>query len=186
MHGVTSLFQRLESEHRSLSEALDVFERYLARAVAGTGDLFDLPRFAVFFRDFVHLHHEREERILLPALARREFSLERGPLRHIREEHLRENVLLDELFAIVFRRGGCTPDDPALIAAAQAFIQFERSHIAKETHHLYPAAKTALVNDTGRLDDEVARFDGDRAAYSCIAWTERVLGELSATYPLPS
>lgn len=173
---------RLEAEHRALAQALDMFDCFLAKGAAGDADPHDVPRVAAFFRDYVQLHHEREETLLLPAMAEHEFSTTRGPLVYIVEEHAKEGALLDELFAVAFRRGGCAPSDAAFAAAARAFIDFERAHMAKETQYLYPAAKQILVNDTTRLDARDARFDAEHEVYGRRSWAERVLGELSATY----
>ena len=68
-----ALFARLEHEHRTIRETLAAFERYLDLAQGGDARAHaaDLPRFLVLFREYLDLvHHEREERVLLPAYPR--------------------------------------------------------------------------------------------------------------------
>src|SRR6185503_6573918 len=66
--GHMDIFEELTKDHRLISQVLDAFETFVDTAVADL-DLVELNRFAVFFREFVELtHHEREERVLLPAM----------------------------------------------------------------------------------------------------------------------
>jgi hemerythrin-like domain-containing protein len=185
-----SLLSRLEHEHRAILDAIDAFSRFLKAAEADPGsvDASDLARFVLFFREYVDLiHHEREERVLLPALVRHDFSPTAGPLAYVREQHSRERQLLHELVALCFRRGGCRPTDPQLVLAAEAFIAFQRVHIEQEATRLYPVARTVLRNEHSRLRAEQARFDAEHEAYERSAWLERLLGELAAVYlPTPN
>jgi hemerythrin-like domain-containing protein len=178
-----SLFARLEHEHRAILEAVNAFASFLSRAETADVDVHDLPRFVLFFREYVDLiHHDREERVLLPALVRHDFAPCGGPLGHVRDQHARERELLRALLEQCFRRGGCSPNHPELVRAAQAFISFQRTHIEQETHSLYPAARAVLLNDASRLQADLARFDAEREVYGRSAWLERLLGELSAVY----
>lgn len=185
-----TLLNRLEHEHRAILDAIDAFSRFLAAAQADpeSVDASDLPRFALFFREYVDLiHHEREERVLLPALVRHDFSASTGPLAYVKDQHSRERRLLHDLMAQCFRRGGCPANDPELVLAADAFVAFQRHHIEQESSRLYPVARTVLRNERGRLETEQTRFDAEHEAYDRSAWLERVLGELTAVYlPAPS
>jgi hemerythrin-like domain-containing protein len=179
-----TLFARLEHEHRTILDALDAFERFLTLArTTSLADPSDLPRFLLFFREYVdRLHLEREERVLLPALARHDFSTTRGPLAHVRESHDRERELLHALMTLGFRQGGCPASDPELARRAEAFIDFERRHLEQEDDRLYPAAREALRNEHARMQSELARFDAQGDGVDRIAWLERMLGELLSSY----
>jgi hemerythrin-like domain-containing protein len=178
-----SLFVRLGHEHHAIRDALGAFAEFLIRAKRGEADAHDLPRFVTFFREYVDLiHHEREEKLLLPALARHDFAPAAGPLGHVRDQHARERQLLHGLVSQTFRRGGCSPLDPDLVRAAEAFVAFQRSHLDQEDQRLYPAARTVLRNEDARLATELAKFDAEHEAYGRSAWLERLLGELVAVY----
>ena len=185
-----SLLSRLEHEHRAILDAIDAFSRFLKAAEEDPGsvDASDLARFVLFFREYVDLiHHEREERVLLPALVRHDFAPGAGPLAYVREQHARERRLLHDLMAQCFRRGGCPANAPELILAAEAFIAFQRMHIEQEQTRLYPVARTVLRNERTRIQAELARFDAEHEAYDRSAWLERLLGELATIYlPTPS
>lgn len=178
-----NLFARLEHEHDAIRDALRAFAQFLVQAQRNEADPTDLPRFAIFFREYVDLiHHEREERLLLPALVRHDFSPTAGPLRYVRDQHTRERELLQTLVGEVFRRGGCPPTDPALLRAAEEFVAFQHTHLEQEQLHLYPVARQLLRNDTSRLAKELAQFDVEHEAYGRSVWLERVLGELVTVY----
>jgi hemerythrin-like domain-containing protein len=177
------LFSRLEHEHRAIRDAFGAFAEFLSRARRGEADVHDLPRFVLFFREYVDLiHHDREERLLLPALVRHDFGAGAGPLAHVRDQHAREGELLHALMAQTFRRGGAAPSDPELLHAAEALIAFEGNHIEQEERHLYPVARQLLRNEETRLATDLARFDAERDVYGRSAWLERLLGELLSVY----
>lgn len=181
-----ALFTRLEHEHRTILEVLAAFERYLDLAQSGDARAAhaDLPRFLVLFREYLDLtHHEREERVLIPALARHGFAAGFGPSAHVREQHRHERHLLQELFRCAFRQGGCTPEDADFQRLAREFVQFQRTHIEKEDAFLYPAAKKELKDESGLLRKEVDAFDADQDAYGRAPWLERLVGELTTVYP---
>ncbi|MBK6695147.1 MAG: hemerythrin domain-containing protein [Myxococcales bacterium] len=180
-----ALFAHLEHEHRTIVDVMDAFARYLdlAKGDVAKAPAADLPRFLVFFREYVDLvHHEREERVLLPALTRHGFAAGTGPLAHIKEQHEHERQLLHELWRHGFRQGGCSPDDEELQRLARAFIAFQRGHVSKEAQYLYPAAKTQLKDEKGLLLAEDTRFDAEQDAYGRRAWLERLVGELVTIY----
>jgi hemerythrin-like domain-containing protein len=178
-----TLFSRLEHEHQTILDALDGFESFLSLAKTELVDAADLPRFILFFREYVdRIHLEREERVLLPALVRHDFSPTTGPLAHVRESHDREREILQALVIVGFRQGGCRPTDPELERPARAFIDFERMHLEQEGSRLYPAAREALRNEHARMQSELARFDAQGDGVGRIAWLERMLGELLSAY----
>ncbi|MFO0669920.1 MAG: hemerythrin domain-containing protein [Polyangiaceae bacterium] len=180
-----ALFANLDHEHRTIREIIDAFERYLALAAQGDARAraADLPRFLVFFREYVDLvHHEREERVLLPALARHGFAPGFGPSAHVKEQHRHERHLLHEVYRWGFRPGGCPADDPELQRLAKDLIKFQRTHLEKEEQFLYPAAKKELKDEAGLLKKEVADFDAEQDNYGRRPWLERMVGELATLY----
>lgn len=186
LEAMDALFARLEHEHRTIRETLAAFERYLdlAQARDARAHSPDLARFLVLFREYLDLvHHEREERVLLPALARHGFAEKFGPSAHVREQHRHERHLLHDLFRCGFRQGGCEPHDAELQRAGRELVAFQRTHIEKEDAFLYPAAKKELKDESGLLRKAVDEFDAEQDRFGRSAWLERLVGELTTVYP---
>lgn len=180
-----ALFANLEHEHRTIREILDAFERYLGLAEKGDARAAaaDLPRFLVFLREYLDLvHHEREERVLLTALARHGFAPGFGPSAHVKEQHRHERHLLHEVFRCGFRQGGCSANDPELQRLAKDLIKFQRTHLEKEEQFLYPAARKELKDEGGLLKKAVDAFDAEQDDYGRRPWLERMVGELALVY----
>lgn len=180
-----ALFANLEHEHGTIREVLSAFERYLDLAEKGDAraDAADLPRFLVFFREYVDLvHHEREERVLLTALGRHGFAPGFGPSAHVREQHRHERHLLHQVFRCGFRQGGCRADDAEFQRLAKDLLKFQRTHLEKEEQFLYPAAKKELKDEAGLLQKAVAEFDAEQDDYGRRPWLERMVGELALLY----
>lgn len=181
-----ALFERLEHEHRTIREVLSAFDRFLVAAAESPTPAHraDVPRFLIFFREYVDLvHHEREERVLLPALARHGFAAKFGPSAHVKDQHGHERHLVHELFRHALRQGGCEPNDPEFVRLAREFLTFQMRHIDKEDEFLYPTAKKELKDENAILKNEVDKFDTERNAYGRLAWLERMVGEFTTVYP---
>ena len=79
----------LTKEHQMISDLLGALQAYGTRLRGGASvDPVDLPRFAEVLRELVdYRHHEKEEGILLPLLARNGFAWNLGLLAELRREH---------------------------------------------------------------------------------------------------
>lgn len=139
--------ETLIREHQSIGRLVDALEAYARRIkqVRG-GDASDLAEFAAVFTEFAEcLHHEKEESILLPALARSGVRWEVGALPAVRREHRQEAYLIDVLRQAGERAYSWNAEDRRHIAAAaQALVEFQRSHHALESSELFPLVPRQL------------------------------------------
>ena len=122
----------------------------------------DLESFVRVFDGFADCaHHEKEEAVLLPFLARHGFAWTQGPLAEVRREHRQERYLIsvlghaaarDEPWSEEQRRG--------VFAAASELAAFQVEHMAKEDTLLFPAVLERLSTDEQQaLAAELAAFD---------------------------
>lgn len=94
-----SALKSLMDEHQVIVELLGALHTYATRLRGGVAvDPADLGRFAEVFRELVdYRHHEKEEGILLPLLARNGFEWSSGMLADLRREHGHLRYLIDVL-----------------------------------------------------------------------------------------
>lgn len=153
----------LTKEHHMISELIGALQTYGARLRSGASvDPADLPRFADVLRELVdYRHHEKEEGILLPLLARNGFAWNLGLLAELRREHGHLGYLLDVLCQASARDSALGDGERRQIAeATTAFVDFKRRHIHKETNELFPAIYARLSPAAlEQLALELAQFD---------------------------
>lgn len=151
------LFDTLTDEHRLITRTVHALESFIEGVEAGGElDTFELNRFVVFLREFVDLvHHEREERILFPAMARLGYAKTGAPIAHIRDEHRQEhNILFQIRQAAVRARPLSSASRAHLVGLVRELIVFQREHIKKENELLYPTVKKEF---SGKTLDDVTR-----------------------------
>lgn len=180
------LFDLLGAEHARIAAvtgALDAYARRLEKEDAG--DLHEAIRFVTFFRGYSDgFHHEREETVLFPCLALAGFSLELGPLAHLRDQHHQQGrLLLDLEKAISQRAPWGTKERARLGMAANVLTSFERSHMSKERDLLFPVARKELVPFADALSTSTERFERVRAPRWDVPWLEELAAELVRAHP---
>lgn len=153
----------LISEHQLIGRLIDGLEVYAQRIKLRQKE--EAPYLAEFAAVFTELgeciHHEKEEGILLPALARHGVSWDDGALPAVRREHRQEAYLIDVLRQ-AGERAACWNNEDCrhIAAAAQALVEFQRSHHALETKHLFPLVEQRLnAEQLSALHGALERFD---------------------------
>lgn len=125
----------LTEEHQTISELLGALQTHATRLRSGaTVDPVDLSRFADVLRELVdYRHHEKEEGILLPLLARNGFEWSTGLLAELRYEHGRLRHLIEVLYQAAAKESvGSREQRRQVFEAALAFVDYKRSHMQKE------------------------------------------------------
>ena len=161
------VLQSLGAEHRLIARVLDAFEDYVHRTEARQEpDRDGLQKFTDFFENFAHLHHhDKEEALLLPALARAGLDWNGEPLARIRVEHDQEQYLMRSLRHLAQQTDAWAEDDRLhFLNVAKAFVQFHRQHMQFENTHVYPHVDALTELDRTRLSRDVRRFDDDAHA----------------------
>jgi hemerythrin-like domain-containing protein len=163
-----SALKSLMDEHQMISELLGAFSSYAARLRGGaTVDPADLARFSEVFRELVdYRHHEKEEGILMPLLARNGFEWSSGLLSELQREHGHLRYLIDVLCqaaakdTVGTRWAGSREERRQIAEAAAAFVEFKRRHMLREENELFPAVVQRLsAAALEQLGVELAQFD---------------------------
>jgi len=159
--------ESLIAEHQIIDRVAAALGAYAGRLRRGEPvDEADLARFAQWFVDFAECgHHEKEENILLPMLARQGWSWDSGVLPAIRREHRQETYLIDVLHQAGERAMSWHAEDRRHIgAAALALVEFQRSHHRLESVDLFPAVDLRLSEvQQAELERTFDRFDREHA-----------------------
>jgi hemerythrin-like domain-containing protein len=150
-------------EHQYIGRLVDALEAYADRVRCGDdADVADLSRFAAAFTQFAdELHHEKEERVLLPFLARSGFDWDAPPLSRVRREHRHERYLIEVLAHAGQRLEQWSDEERRHVSAtACALCEFQRRHHETENNDLFGAVARHL-DDAGkdRLERELEEFD---------------------------
>jgi hemerythrin-like domain-containing protein len=174
--------ESLIREHQVIGRLADALEAYGLQTKQGRPpDAADLGRFAAAFSDFAErIHHEKEENILLPALARHGVHWDDGALAAVRRDHRQESYLIDVLRQAGERAGSWNHEDRRHIAAsAQALVDFQRQHHALEGAELLPLLPVRLdTTALAELQSAFEKFDREHEALrsAALADVERLIG----------
>ena len=139
MSALTDPLDDLEAEHRIIEQVLGALEAVEPRQVdaAFFGDV------VTFVRTFADdVHHDKEERLLFPAMERRGVLRQNGPLGVMHEEHDAARALVQKM-----AEGVDAGDVEALCQLGRAFAALMRDHIHKEEHALFPMGRGMLSRD---------------------------------------
>ncbi len=184
-----SVFDRLAAEHARIEAVGGALDAFADRMVAAGGvDLHELVRFVTFFRGYAEgLHHQREESVLLPALALAGFAPDSAPLGFIRDQHRQEERLLFDVGKVVSAKAPWSPEQLVRMAEAlHAFVTFERGHMQKERELLLPHAAQQVGHNQVFADELTrleARFERARVPAWDVSWLESLAGELVEAHP---
>ena len=201
-----SALKSLTDEHQMIVELLGALQTFATRLRGGASvDPADLARFAEVLRELVdYRHHEKEEGILFPLLARNGFGWSQGLLSELRNDHGHLRHLIDVLYqaaakdAVMDESGtGLVGSQPPssregqrhVAEAALAFIELERRHLQKEETALFPAirerlgavALEQLEAELAQFDQVVARHAGSSTVFHAAAELVQRYSEHSAT-----
>jgi len=134
-----SIIGVLKDEHKIILERLDRLEA----AVRGTQiDKQEVESFLHFGETFAEPHHEKEEKVLFPALEKKGVPNEGGPIGCMLSEHMAKREYVKNLKTAL---EGNNQDN--VRKNAMAIVALLRDHISKEDNILYPMAKQVLNSD---------------------------------------
>jgi hemerythrin-like domain-containing protein len=146
-----------------ISELTGALQGYADRLrSAGPVDADDYARFATAFRELVdYRHHEKEEGIVLPLLARNGVAWSTGILCEVRRQHRHLRYLIDVLCQAAAKDGVWSRERRRQLAeAAMAFVEFKRGHMLKEEAELLPLLELRLDEQAmAQLASQLQHFD---------------------------
>jgi hemerythrin-like domain-containing protein len=136
----------LRSEHRVIEQMLSVLERLCRWPEDQSFPEADADQTIAFFRQFAdRCHHGKEEGLLFPAMERKGFPHESGPIGVMLYEHeMGRSHVRGMAEALQRLRSGEAEARNAFGQHARAYIDLLREHIYKEDNILFTMAEQAL------------------------------------------
>lgn len=138
---MSQIISDLTHEHDAILSALRTLERMAERSQRNELAPGDLAEFLGFLREFVdQCHHGKEEGLLFPAMAKAGLAEHGGFIDELLAEHAQGRALVQAMA----QAGTPTINAAELTAAATAYAEHLRAHIAKENDVLFPMAERLL------------------------------------------
>ena len=181
-------FHILKHEHRIIERALRGLNGMCMRIEGGSrvaaGALLEIVEFITTFAD--HYHHAKEETLLFPALERRGFTREGGPLGVMEYEHQVERELIADLGqAIELYQAGDVEGGQRFVEAARAYLRLLVGHIEKEDGILFRLGDEILdEDDKAALSESFKQFDSNLGDAPTTQEFERIASELEEKWAL--
>lgn len=170
-----------------IAGVLDALERCIDLVERGdTHPREDMARFAVFLKEFVQLvHYEKEESILLPALAHSGMSWDSGTLGDTHADHRMECHLIESFDAARPRVARWSAHHRRRLAGVgRSLITLLRDHMAREERSLFPAIGQRLrAGAYSDLAGSLWRFDQAREADGHVETMRQLARSLLDEYP---
>lgn len=133
----------LRHEHKIILKILEAVQREV-QAIAGVDRLNaeNLDKILDFFRVFVdQCHHGKEEEYLFPAMEKRGFPADKGPIPVLLHEHVVGRTMVKAVSeALSLARQGDAEAKKAVAMHLANLSDHLQSHIAKENEVLFPMA----------------------------------------------
>jgi hemerythrin-like domain-containing protein len=155
--------ERLFEEHALILQVIEALDVLVNQLEADTGDYRgELVRLMAFFSQFAdHLHHEKEESVLLPALVDAGLRWDDGVIAEVRRDHELERQMLQSLRHCALQN---TPwsmmDRQRILDVGHQYADFMRRHITTEDELLRPLITSALnALAFQQLNERLERFD---------------------------
>ncbi len=138
---MSQIISDLTHEHDAILSALRILEGMAERAQRNQLAPGDLAEFLGFLREFVdQCHHGKEEGLLFPAMARAGLAEHGGFIDELHAEHVQGRALVQAMA----QAGTPTINAAEFAAAATAYAEHLRAHIAKENDVLFPMVERLL------------------------------------------
>ncbi len=184
---MSQTMEMLQTEHRIMSELLDLLERQVDLFEEGGEVDYDLLGEIIdYYSSYTDLYHHSKEDLVFESLIKRdpEAAVTMGDLE---AAHDKVNDCLNRFTrAVVNVLLGKNVARSAFIAIARDFLDGERRHMTLEETIFFPAAKKSLTDeDWKEIDARVAKFRDPLHENVPIHRFERVQKELAAegSYP---
>lgn len=130
------LLAKLSQEHKEILGELDLLRDAVS---GGSANFVGIWRFLDFTHEFAEPHHEKEEKILFPALEAAGVANQGGPIGVMLMEHSQKRALVAKL-----QKAFDESDQIEAAKTAKQIIVLLSNHIMKEEKVLYPLAKHLL------------------------------------------
>lgn len=133
--------EELTSDHKKILDELGALEGVVSGSSLNK-DKIKIKEFLEFTESFAEPHHQKEEKVLFPALEKKGIPNEGGPIGMMLFEHQTKRGYVKKLKE-AFEEG----NEEKIKENSQAIISLLREHINKEDNILYPCARDALSGE---------------------------------------
>jgi hemerythrin-like domain-containing protein len=144
---LTAAVERLKKEHDAIKRMMQVAEKVSGRLKGGQAvEPEHLDQILEFFEVFADTcHHEKEEKVLFPALKEAGVPVDDGPIGILLKEHTMMRGCLERMGKAITRYKGGNQNAVSLIAQnAINHNELLLMHLAKEEDFLFRTAETRL------------------------------------------
>jgi len=136
----------LENDHVHILRLTDVMEKITK---TDTPDYSDLEAVVFLIRHYADgFHHEKEEKILFPALEGKGFSPRQGPVAVMLSEHVQGRNYVKEMvkFIDLYKKNDLQALEQVFVNMT-GYVNLLRSHISKENNILFRMADKVLSEE---------------------------------------
>lgn len=139
VRGKHNCIEDLKTDHQDILACLDELEKEINQPTINHTKVKDFLRFT---QTFAEPHHQKEERVLFPALEKKGIPNEGGPIGMMLVEHTTKRNYLTKMKEALKEN-----NEEKLKENTRAMISLLRDHIYKEDNILYPCAQDVLTKD---------------------------------------
>jgi len=136
----------LENDHVHILRLTDVMEKITK---TDAPDYSDLEAVVFLIRNYADgVHHEKEEKILFPALEDKGFSSRQGPVAVMLSEHVQGRNFVKEMekFIDLYKKNDLQALEQVFVNMT-GYVNLLRNHISKENNILFRMADKVLSED---------------------------------------
>ena len=136
----------LENDHVHILRLTDVMEKITK---TDAPDYSDLEEVVFLIRNYADgFHHEKEEKILFPALEDKGFSSRQGPVAVMLSEHVQGRNFVKEMekFIDLYKKNDLQALEQVFVNMT-GYVNLLRNHISKENNILFRMADKVLSED---------------------------------------
>lgn len=131
--------EELSAEHKKILKQLEELEAAVKKPKI---DKSKIKEFLDFTKNFAEPHHQKEEKVLFPALEKKGIPKEGGPIGMMLLEHKTKRGYVKKLQKALVK-----DEEEEIKEYAQSIVSLLTDHIYKEENILYPCAKDVLTTN---------------------------------------
>ncbi len=156
---MNSATKNLENDHVYILRLIDVMEKITGINRPDIGNLETVVNLIKNYAD--GMHHEKEENLFFPMLAKKGFSLQQGPVAVMLQEHTQGRKFVSGIVEGIRKyKEGDENAVQEIFGNMKGYISLLRNHIAKENNILFRMADKVLNdNDNHILLNEFSKVE---------------------------
>lgn len=174
--------QNLENDHEHILQLIEVMHN-MAKEKSGSAD--DIETVITIIRNYADgFHHAKEENLLFPAMEKKGFSSEQGPIAVMLHDHeLGRNFVKGMMEGLAQYSNGSQQALDVIYDNMLRYCQLLQNHIAKENNILFRMADNALsIGEQQQLLKEFEEIEQSEAYGANISTYITAINNLKVLY----